>query len=323
MHLEVLQSESVTEQNVTSATIEKLYDLAYSNPSLGITSKLDATSNLQGTLSLYATYQDYVTYLQNKYPNLHINATTYYYRFKDKELNNICAQLFGDGIGVTTGELTAVSSFTNEFKTAVNSSTIQHLDLGGFIGVDQHFSSQTFQNISTLKTVYLKDIPRAIDLNFVRACGQVRPGDSKPTLEKLVIDGVFLNDTDAKLLQNTYTSRFLTGGTNNGSNYETIAIRRIAPKVTIELPSSNGSYYRIGDYLTRSINITNFYLGEPNPERVQLTQGYGDSINRIVNFYVPIGCATAYANSSTWGALRSSEFLEYDFDNDPNGIFTH
>jgi hypothetical protein len=91
MHLEVLQSESVTEQNVTSATIEKLYDLAYSNPSLGITSKLDATSNLQGTLSLYATYQDYVTYLQNKYPNLHINTTTYYYRFKDKELNNICA----------------------------------------------------------------------------------------------------------------------------------------------------------------------------------------------------------------------------------------
>jgi len=46
MHLEVLQNESVTEQNVTSETIEKLYELAYSNPSLGISSKLDATSNL-------------------------------------------------------------------------------------------------------------------------------------------------------------------------------------------------------------------------------------------------------------------------------------
>jgi len=79
---------------------------------------------------------------------------------------------------------------------------------------------------------------------------------------------VYLDDTDSKLLQNTTNPRFLTGGTNNGSNYETIAIRRIAPKVTIELPSSSGSFYRIGDYLTRGTNITNFYLGEPNPERV-------------------------------------------------------
>ena len=322
MHLEVLQNESVTEQNVTSETIEKLYELAYSNPSLGISSKLDATSNLQGTLSLYATYQDYVTYLQAKYPNLHINTTTYYYRFKDKELNNICAQFFGDGIGVTTGELIAVSKFSDEFRAAINSSTIQHLDLGGFIGITNFLSSMAFKNISTLKTVYLKDVHKGVDLNFVYGCGQVRPGDSKPTLEKLVVDGIFLDDTDSKLLQNTTNPRFFTGSTNNGSHFETIAVRRIAPKVTIELPSSSGSYYRIGDYFTRGIGITNFYLGEPNPERVQLTQGYGDNLNKVVHFYVPIGCAQAYANSSTWGALRSSEFLEYDFDNDPNGIFT-
>ena len=322
MHLEVLQSESVTEQNVTSETIEKLYELAYSNPSLGISSKLDATSNLQGTLSLYATYQDYVTYLQAKYPNLHINTTTYYYRFKDKELNNICAQFFGDNIGVTNGELASVTKFSNEFKTAISGSTVQYLDLGGFIGLTNWLSFATFQNISTLKTVYVKNLQGWNDLNFVKNCGQIKPGDTLPTLEKYVVDGCYLSDTNTTMSTQDKARRTLQGSTGNSFNIGTLAIRRIAPNVTMEFPNSYNSRFSIGDYLTRSIKIDNFYLGETNPERVQLTQGYGDNINRVVNFYVPIGCAQAYANSSTWGALRSSEFLEYDFDNDPNGIFT-
>jgi len=98
-----------------------------------------------------------------------------------------------------------------------------------------------------------------------------------------------------------------------------MAIRRIAPRRSWD--SSSTYYYYIGDYFTRGISISNFYLGETNPERVRLRQGYGDNItNGVTNFYVPIGCSQAYANSTTWSAY-TGQFLEYDFETDPDHIF--
>ena len=315
MHLEVLQSESVTEQNVTPETIEKLYNLAYSNPSLGILSKLDATSNLQGTVSLYATYQDYVNYLQNKFPNFHINTSTYYFRFTDQELTTICAQFFGDGIGVTTAELASISRFSDEFKNAIsNNSSIRNLDLRGFTGITGTFGGGTFLDMNNLENIYVKDVNGAISINFVKNA-------SKRTVNKFIIDGVLLGTTNSNLEGQGKKIYALQGDTSNSINCDILAIRRIAPKVTMEFPNSYNSCLGLGDYITRGINIENFYLDEKNPERVILRQGYNDNINKVVNFYVPIGCAQAYANSTTWGQMRNSEFLEYDFDNDPNGIF--
>ena len=315
MHLEVLQSESVTEQNVTPETIEKLYNLAYSNPSLGISSKLDATSNLQGTVSLYATYQDYVNYLQNKFPNFHINTSTYYFRFTDQELTTICAQFFGDGIGVTTAELASISRFSDEFKNAIsNNSSIRNLDLRGFTGITGSFTGGMFSNISNLENIYVKDVDNRVFIDVVS-------NSPKRTINKLIVDGTLLGTLNSDMEKQDHRVYALQGGTANSISYKIVAIRRIAPKVTMEFPNSYNSCFGIGDYITRGINIENFYLDEKNPERVILRQGYNDNINKVVNFYVPIGCAQAYANSTTWGQMRNSEFLEYDFDNDPNGIF--
>ena len=100
-HLRIEQNESAVEY-VSSAVIKKLYDLATSGD-------LDVTSNLQGTLHAPATYNEYITALTTAYPNLHITATKYYVKFNDPAFQKACAELYGDGIGMTMADFQAVT----------------------------------------------------------------------------------------------------------------------------------------------------------------------------------------------------------------------
>lgn len=114
MYLEITQNENVIEQNVTSGTIEKLYNLA-------ITSNVaDANNNfpmsLRGNISVPAAYEDSVTYLRSKFPNLVINVpeNKYYIRFKDPVISNFSINTYGDGIGITQSDA-AASMNNNRF----------------------------------------------------------------------------------------------------------------------------------------------------------------------------------------------------------------
>lgn len=64
-HLRIEQNN--IQENVSSAVIDKLYDIASSG-------NLDASSNLAGLLYVPRTYASKATYLTTMFPNLTINA---------------------------------------------------------------------------------------------------------------------------------------------------------------------------------------------------------------------------------------------------------
>lgn len=118
MHLEIKQSTDRTE-TVSSQTIDKLYQLAFEDQNLGITSQLDATSDVQGRIEAPAAYEDAVRYLAGidpgdtkRFQNLYINIPNqnYYVRFEDPVVSNYCMSLYGDGVGMTRTALAAVTS---------------------------------------------------------------------------------------------------------------------------------------------------------------------------------------------------------------------
>lgn len=100
-HLRIQQSDSAIEQ-VSSAVITKLYELATSG-------ELDNTSDLVGRLNVTATYQDYIDGIRAEYPGLYISADKLYVKFNDPAFQRACAQLYGDGVGMTMADFQAVT----------------------------------------------------------------------------------------------------------------------------------------------------------------------------------------------------------------------
>ena len=128
MHLEIKQSTSGTE-TVSAQLINKLYELAYEDQTLGITSQLDATSDVQGRLEAPAAYEDAVRYLvgidagdPKRFQNLYITIpnNNYYIRFKDPVMAQIFNTEYGDGVGVTRAQLAAVNNLNGRFQGANN-----------------------------------------------------------------------------------------------------------------------------------------------------------------------------------------------------------
>lgn len=127
MHLEIVQSKSSREA-VSVQIINKLYNLAYSNPNQGITSRLDSTSTVSGAVSLYAANKKRVEYLagtngvggNGRFPDLLIYCTTYYIDFMDDAFSTVCANLYGNGEGVTLADIAGVTSLKDSTKNLVD-----------------------------------------------------------------------------------------------------------------------------------------------------------------------------------------------------------
>lgn len=141
--------------------------------------------------------------------------------------------------------------------------------------------------------------------------------NGKPYLDKLIIGELNWTDTVHPNLA------ILHGSVNNNCSYGTLAIRNIyAP--------SNATRIHFGDYATRNgVTYTNLYLGHCYIGDTETTitysqEAYGDNLSRITNIYVPVGMRQAYIDNGTWvhsGTART-DFIEYDFDTDPDGIFS-
>lgn len=106
-NLNIIQSKSSTEQ-VTSAVIEKLYQLALTSKAADPSSSF--TMNLQGNISAPAAYEDSVEYLQQKFQDLIINIPVgkFYLRFKDPVIEQWCITHCGDGVGVTQADAAGI-----------------------------------------------------------------------------------------------------------------------------------------------------------------------------------------------------------------------
>lgn len=85
MNLKIIQASDRIE-NVNSQVIDKLYRLAYEDPSIGLTASISSGENdIVGYIRSTAAYQDAVEYLRAKFPNLTIDIpnNNYYIRFED------------------------------------------------------------------------------------------------------------------------------------------------------------------------------------------------------------------------------------------------
>ena len=158
-HLRIEQSDSATEQ-VSSAVIKKLYDLA-------ISGDLDNTSNLQGRLHTTVTYKEYVDVLcksqQNPsgmFPNLYISSDNYYILFQDPEVERILKDSIGDGVGVTLTQA-ANANIHNTFANNTN--------ITSFNEFDKFTNSQyevSFMRCTNLANINLSKVTTIASLGF-------------------------------------------------------------------------------------------------------------------------------------------------------------
>ena len=128
-HLKIEQNNTAIEQ-VSGNVIEKLYQLAFSGD-------LDASSNLVGRLHATATYQEYKDFLTQKFPDLYISTDKYYISFEDPEVQRILAETIGDGIGTSSADILATTTFNQAFHSNTKIEVFNELSL--------------FKNLDTLK----------------------------------------------------------------------------------------------------------------------------------------------------------------------------
>lgn len=170
MHLEIKQSTSGTE-TVSAQLINKLYELAYEDQTLGITSQLDATSDVQGRLEAPAAYEDAVRYLAGidpgdikRFQNLYINIPNqnYYVRFEDPVVSDYCISLYGDGVGITRTVLSAVTANTQLWCSDSGNSKMSS-DLKSQVTTLNDF--QYFNGVSDTENLVL-NFPNAVSITF-------------------------------------------------------------------------------------------------------------------------------------------------------------
>ena len=178
-HLRIEQNN--IQENVSSAVIAKLYELATSGD-------LDASSNLAGNLHTTATYQEYIDALHTAYPDLYISATDIYIMFEDPEvLNVLLANNIGDGVGVTLAQAananlgtkfyqnTAITSFNNFDKfTYANShetsfkgcTNLQSINLSNVSCLGQ----ECFKNCTSLTSLNIGGTANGIYYGVFQGC---------------------------------------------------------------------------------------------------------------------------------------------------------
>ena len=97
-----------------------------------------------------------------------------------------------------------------------------------------------------------------------------------------------------------------------GDNYNTYNLIKL-----LYLPEET-TYFSA--YVFRNIKIEKLYMNIKNP--LTLPVGYGDNINSCSEIYVPIGSASLYHSATNWNSY-SRDYIEYDFDTDPDNIRPH
>lgn len=146
IHLKIEQNN--IQENVSSAVIQKLYELATSGD-------LDASSYLAGNLYVLATYQEYIDVLTDqtnpKFRDLTITAGSIYIMFADSEVKRVMATQFGDGTNVSVSDLTGVTTLPSQlFRTNSNIETFDELkNLRGITSIGSEcFLGSSIQSIT-------------------------------------------------------------------------------------------------------------------------------------------------------------------------------
>lgn len=161
MHLVINQSTDRTEQ-VTTACIDKLYNLSKSNT-------LDGTSYLRGSINAASAYEDTVTFLNTMWgPDLIVTASAYYIRFTDSEVVNalISAGVMQEGGGLTTTQAEQVSG-------SLDTSRITSFDELIYFKYWNENGIPSFSNRTLLESIDLTKLERVGAYQF-RGCSNLK-----------------------------------------------------------------------------------------------------------------------------------------------------
>lgn len=187
MHVKIEQNNTAIEE-VNGAVIDKLYQLAKRN-----VNGLDNSSNLVGRLHTTATYQEYIDFLTQQFQDLYINADKYYIAINDPEVERICANQLGDGIGVTQQDITNVPvSFVGNFRGNANILDLSILEQFVFNPPLQseysaiHIYTDKLEN---LKKIYVPSVFTII--------GNANDTSPYPSLEQITMPNVQIIDRSA------------------------------------------------------------------------------------------------------------------------------
>ena len=146
-HLRIEQNN--IQENVSSAVIEKLYELASSGD-------LDNTSNLAGNLYTTGTYQYYVDLLTTEFPDLTITASQYFAYFADPEVARIMTATYGNNGELYDSDLVGVPSLADRLFR--DNTTIQTFnELSRYRSIVS-LGSQCFKGCSNLQEISLNNI---------------------------------------------------------------------------------------------------------------------------------------------------------------------
>ena len=146
-HLKIQQNN--IPETVTTALLDKLYGIVSAND------YVYHSDDLQGTLQVDKAYEDTIAYLQQRFPDLHITATTQYIRFADPEVQRILAANWGDGVGVTLQDTQSKTSISSLFK---QNTTITSFDELGRMTTITSIEDQAFDRCSNLTSIDLSNI---------------------------------------------------------------------------------------------------------------------------------------------------------------------
>ncbi len=239
---------------------------------------------LDGELTIHSNvYQDSIDTLQERFPKLKLNIIgERYVRFKDTAFQQICADKYGDGRGVTQAQLDAVTGFAKEWlwrNATVKDLSDLHLRFKNLIDISGScFREGNFEKITVPKSVE-KISPSAFEHNF--------------RLTELVFE-----DPDGKSLLKNISHNII---------YDNESMR------VLVLPTNLQEWT---NYTTRGTNIKKLYCKATTPPK--LGRGWGDNYDTI-DLFVPKGCASLYAAAEHWDYFRS--ITEYDFALNPDNVY--
>ena len=241
---------------------------------------------LEGNLKSTAAHENAYNYLNNKttFPNLYLAVDNLYLSFDDTVWETFAANTWGDGIGVTKPQMRA-SSCVNTNNVDCNVMDLRYCDWAGTTDSVRFYpvSANNIQN-STL---------------YVGKVHQVSISQSDDREQYGEIIGYSTN----KL--NVY------GWNYNRLVVDTIAFRYITDLSVEQWGNSDWPSVFRGSKLT----VNKLYIGNTTPPPVC------SQISAVVQIFVPVDSVAAYQSANVWSNV-SARIQGYDFENDPDGIFT-
>ena len=181
MSTKLIIKQANTAELVTSALVDKIYQLASTEGALTNDSDLEGTITVNG-----AAYEDAVTFLRTKFPRLVINASAFYIRFGDANvLQTILNAGIGDGTGVSFADATTASLGT----TFQNNTSIVSFEEFKFFTRANTTSGTVFDGCSNLKKI---DITNCSVLPSFRDCGSLEYFNGEHSVQGVAVipDGV-------------------------------------------------------------------------------------------------------------------------------------